>query len=95
MFHETLFLCLEPTPVFGKPGTVVDDELPLEEDATVQVGFVIMSLINVTWPLRARSLPSMFAPFATVIELRARMVPLNTAVVLIVAVSTRQKTLQA
>src|SRR3989344_1573860 len=86
---RVLFSFVGPIPVSGRPGVLSSAA------AVVHVGTVIVSLINVTLPLRASSLPSMFAPFATVIDVRARMLPLNTAVVSMVAVFTRQKTLHA
>ena len=79
-------------PVFGSLGIVV---LLLVVVAAAQVAAMMVSFIRVTLPFRDRSLPSMLAPFATVIEFSARILPLNTAVVFMVAVSTLQKTLQA
>lgn len=93
MFQGMLLVLLGLIPAFGSLGTT--EVLPLEVAVAAQVGTVIVSLRSVTLPLRARSLPSMLAPFATVIELSAKTLPLKTAVVLIAAVSTRQKTLQA
>ena len=56
---------------------------------------VIVSWFKVTVPFCAKSRPSMFAPWFTEIEVSARMFPLNTAVVSMEAVLSRQKTLQA
>ncbi len=101
--HESLPLFSGAIPVFVNTGVVVEvveDVLPAgvvppEGAGVVHVALVIVSLISVTLPLRASSRPCMFAPLATVIDVRARMLPLNTAVELIVAVLTCQKTLQA
>jgi hypothetical protein len=52
-------------------------------------------LSSVTAPTRARSLPSTVAPVVAVIDIRARMFPLNVVVVPRVAeLPTCQKTLQ-
>lgn len=51
---------------------------------------------RLTWPLRASARPSMVVPVATVIEVRARMLPTKVELVPSVAeLPTCQKTLQA
>jgi hypothetical protein len=61
-----------------------------------QAGTLIVSSSSVTAALRARARPVMVAPFCTVMELRARMVPTKTEDVWMVAeLPTCQKTLQA
>ena len=56
---------------------------------------VIVLLSSVTAPLRARSRPSTVAPVVTVIDVSAKMLPLNVVVVPSVAeLPTCQKTLQ-
>ena len=57
---------------------------------------VTVSLINVTAPLRARSLPFTVAPSFTEIDVKARMLPWNAVLVPSVAeLPTCQKTLHA
>lgn len=85
---------LQPVNV-GTAGTTGAAGAAGAAGSVAHTDLVIVSLINVTLPLRARSLPSTFAPLSTVIEVRAKMLPLNTAVVPMVAVLSRQKTLQA
>ncbi len=65
-------------------------------DGPAQLGTLIVSSSRVTAALRARARPVMVAPFCTVIESRARMVPTKTEDVWMVAeLPTCQKTLQA
>ena len=90
----------DKTPVLGKEGMTLAvglDVLPPDPPPVfaAHVGTVMVSLIRVTFPFRAKSLPSIVAPLATLIELRARIEPLKFAVVLILAVSTLQKILHA
>jgi hypothetical protein len=79
------------------PGIVVELVAPGTVVVVIaHVGLVTVSLINDTWPVRARSRPSTTAPSFTEILALAMTVPTNWVVVSIVAeVPTCQKMSQA
>ena len=65
-------------------------------DVSAQLGAVIVSSMRVTSPLRASARPAMVTPLFTVIDVRARMVPVKSELVPRVAeLPTCQNTLQA
>jgi hypothetical protein len=73
-------------------GEVVGDDV----EVGVQVGTVMLSSSRVTSPLRASARPEIVSPVVTVIDVRARMVPVKVDPVPRVAeLPTCQKTLQA
>lgn len=61
IFQGILFFS-GPAPVFGNP--VVSEEEVVVAARAAHIGLVIVSAIKVTLPLRARSLPSMFARYS-------------------------------
>ena len=91
MIDESFLLLLGPYPVFGSFGTTVADELLprtdglllgtgglLLEDAAVRhADPVIVLLSNVTAPVCAKARPFKLAPVPKLIEVRARMLPIN------------------
>jgi hypothetical protein len=85
-----------PGTVVVAPGTVVVAPgivVLLVVVVAAHVGAVMVSLINDTWPVRARRRPSMTAPLFTLMLALAMTVPTNWVVVSIVAeLPTCQKT---
>ena len=90
---------VEPGNVVVEPGNVVvepGNEVVVEGGVRSQVGWRKVSVSRVTAALRARARPWTVTPAETVMELRARMLPVKSEFVPSVAeLPTCQKTLQA
>ena len=93
---KSLTVLVPPLSLITTLTTLMVPESPEPPPDAKHVGTVISVLFNVTAPFLARSLPLTVEPPSSVIEVRARMVPVKEVVVPSVAeLPTCQKTLQA
>ena len=91
MFHGLLLLLLWPYPVFGNFGTTAE----VLVDAVKHVAPVIVLLSSVTAPVCAKARPFKLAPVCSLMDVEARIFPINEVFVPRVAeLTSRHHTLQ-
>src|ERR1035437_2717533 len=94
MFHESLLLLLGPYPVFGSFGTTVVEVL-VNADVDKHFSPVMVFVSNVTAPVCAKARPFKLAPVSRVMEVDARIFPINEVPVpRVVELTSRHHTLQ-